>query len=81
MTGNKFIGFNEKTKMGMRQSVFGLCKDASDYIPTMEFFDSTFTSVQEGAFAYVNDPIPGWANLKDCGDFPCTAPANVLLQF
>lgn len=26
-------------------------------------------------------PDPGWANLDDCGDFPCTAPLNVLFNF
>ena len=34
-----------------------------------------------GAFAALVGPDPGWANLKDCGDFPCTAPLNVLIQF
>lgn len=31
--------------------------------------------------AYLFSPPAGWANLDDCGDFPCTAPDNVLLQF
>jgi hypothetical protein len=26
-------------------------------------------------------PPPAWANIDDCGQFPCTAPNNVLIQF
>jgi len=26
-------------------------------------------------------PNPGWANLEDCGNFPCTGPNNVLYSF
>lgn len=31
--------------------------------------------------AYIFDPPWGWANIDDCGNFPCTAPSNVLMQF
>lgn len=27
------------------------------------------------------DPPSGWATLDDCGEFPCTAPKNVLIRF
>lgn len=27
------------------------------------------------------DPDPAWANPRDCGNFPCTAPLNALLSF
>jgi hypothetical protein len=26
-------------------------------------------------------PKAGWANLDDCGDYPCTGPLNALLSF
>ena len=26
-------------------------------------------------------PFPGWANLEDCGNFPCTGPNNLLYSF
>ncbi len=26
-------------------------------------------------------PLPEWANIDDCGQFPCTSPNNVLIQF
>ena len=34
-----------------------------------------------GAMAYFSSPNPGWANLKDCVEFPCSAPLNVLFDF
>lgn len=46
-----------------------------------EFYDSIFHDIEGDAFAYIMDPYPGWANLKDCGDFPCTAPLNTALMF
>jgi hypothetical protein len=27
------------------------------------------------------DPNEKWANMADCGEFPCTAPLNALLKF
>ena len=46
-----------------------------------QFYDSKFNNVNPGALAYLKAPNPGWANLKDCNEFPCTAPANVLFSF
>jgi len=31
--------------------------------------------------AYISDPKPGWAVIDDCGLWPCTGPANVLMNF
>jgi hypothetical protein len=31
--------------------------------------------------AYLYDPPEKWATEDDCGDFPCTAPSNVLIDF
>jgi hypothetical protein len=47
----------------------------------VEFYDSEFYNIDGDALAYIMDPKPGWANIKDCGNFPCTAPANALLTF
>lgn len=53
----------------------------SDYHPMVEFYDSEFTNIDEDALGYIMHPKPEWANIKDCGNFPCTAPLNVLLTF
>ena len=47
----------------------------------VEFYDTKFVDCDGDALAYIMSPKPGWANIKDCGDFPCTAPLNVLLHF
>jgi hypothetical protein len=47
----------------------------------MEVYDSKFVDVREQAMAYIMHPDPGWANINDCGDFPCTAPLNAIIDF
>jgi len=78
---NKFIGFDKETREGLRQSAIRLSEFAFDYVPAHEFFDTTFTDVEDGAMIYVYDPPKQWANLADCGDFPCTGPKNILCSF
>lgn len=81
MHRNEFIGFDAKTSLGKRQAIFEINEYQPDYLPMMEFFDSKFTDVKEGAAAFIMDPLPGWAGLTDCGNYPCTAPLNALLTF
>jgi len=45
------------------------------------FYETTFDEVHEDAFAYLMAPPEKWNNLEDCISFPCTAPANVVLDF
>jgi hypothetical protein len=47
----------------------------------MEFYDTKFTDVKDGSLAYIMNPDPTWANLDDCGLYPCTGPRNALLSF
>jgi hypothetical protein len=47
----------------------------------IEFYDTKFTNVDGDALAYLMSPPESWANIKDCGAFPCTAPLNALLTF
>jgi hypothetical protein len=47
----------------------------------VEFYDSLFVDVDADAMAYIMEPPAKWANIKDCGAFPCTAPLNVLFTF
>ena len=55
--------------------------NASDYIPMHHFVNTTFKNVAYAALAFIKDPNPAWANVTDCGDFPCTAPDNTVLTF
>jgi hypothetical protein len=67
MYRNEFIGFEAKTSEGLRQSAIQINEWQSDYVPIMEFFETTFTDVKDGAMAYIYDPPEKWANLDDCG--------------
>ena len=42
---NTFLGFQPKTKMEKRQSVFAINEYGSDYIPIHQFFDTKFINV------------------------------------
>ena len=35
----------------------------------------------EDALVWIAKPNPDWANDADCGDWPCTAPSNVVMKF
>jgi len=37
--------------------------------------------VDQGAFVYLEDPNPEWANEADCNEWACTGPNNVVLAF
>jgi hypothetical protein len=37
--------------------------------------------VDQNALAFLMSPPAEWANIDDCGQFPCTSPNNVLIQF
>ena len=77
----KFIGFNKETREGLRQTAMGLSPWAYDYAPAQEFFDCEFIDVEDGSLTYIYDPPKQWANLRDCGDFPCTGPNQILMSF
>ena len=81
MYDNKFFNFGTKTAQGYDQSLFFNEPNQPDYIPMLQAYGNEFVDVKDGAWATLSDPNPGWANLKDCGDFPCTAPWNLLFSF
>jgi hypothetical protein len=47
----------------------------------IEFFDSKFIDVKDGAAAYIMEPNPEWAAVIDCGNYPCSGPQNILFSF
>ena len=78
---NTYLGFKAKTRYQRTQSVFGINEYASDYIPIHQFFDTKFVNVEEEAMAFFYTPPEEWANMDDCGNFPCTAPLNAMFSF
>lgn len=51
------------------------------------FNKAHFENVEEAALAWIEKPNPNWAAVdplvtpSNCGDWPCTAPENVVLKF
>jgi len=78
---NKFFNFGAKTAQGAHQRLIALNPYQSDYHPMVEFYDTEFHNVDGDALAWLMPPPNAWANVKDCGEFPCTAPLNVLFTF
>jgi hypothetical protein len=78
---NKFFYFKSKTILGGKQSVIGNSESLADYSPIHEFYDTQFTDIEDGAMANLLSPNPAWANIDDCGNFPCTGPYNLLYSF
>jgi len=78
----EFIGFNSnKTFCGMKQSLFTINPTSPDYVPAIKLTNTRFENVAQESIAYFFDPPWEWAVLDDCGEFPCTGPLNILLQF
>lgn len=78
---NEFIGFTSQTALGKKLYAIKLNYYASDGVGLAEFYDTTFRDTDDQSVAYLQDPPTGWAVVDDCGDFPCTAPYNVILSF
>jgi hypothetical protein len=78
-----FKNFNTggKTACQGRQSIFARNEHASDKIPMHYFTNIKFEDVDTASMAFFEDPPSKWAIIKDCGEFPCTGPNNILLSF
>lgn len=66
---------------GQIQSVFRNSFYASDYIPLHTFKSTRFVNVADDAVAYFDEPPQKWAVTDDCGEWPCTAPENIVMKF
>lgn len=69
------------SKCGAESHAIGLNPSGSDYVPPVHFKGVHFEDVRQEGFTYIFDPPSGWANIADCGEWPCTAPENVLMKF
>jgi len=69
------------TYCGKKQSVIELNNKGSDYQPFYELNKVKFENVADSALAFFFDPPSSWAKIDDCGQFPCTAPENVVMNF
>jgi len=76
-----FSNFVGKSMCGETSVVFQSNPDSADKIPPHYFNDAVFTNVDETGWAFFHKPPTKWANVKDCGNFPCTAPNNLIFSF
>jgi hypothetical protein len=76
-----FNDFTAATKCGAKQHMIKRNKYSADYTPMHKFKNTSIRNVQQDAVIFIEDPDPGWANPTDCGNWPCTAPSNVVLKF
>jgi len=63
------------------QHVVGLNSYSSDFVQFSTFSAVTIDNVHNDAFMYIYDSKAGWATIDDCGEFPCTAPNNIVVHF
>lgn len=77
----EFHDFTSQTRCGRTQHVFERNPSASDGIPLHYFDHIKFVNVTDDALVWIEAPNPGWANPTDCGEWPCTAPENVVMKF
>jgi hypothetical protein len=71
---------NRTCNTSTKHRIFGINSDNSDHVPVQKLTNVVFTNVADDAVAYLFDPPQGWANIKDCGEFPCTAPHNAVIK-
>jgi len=76
-----FKGFLGATPCGKRNVAFERNPTGSDKIPPHFFDNCKFEDVSDDGMGYLDKPNPAWANIKDCANFPCTAPNNVIFTF
>lgn len=76
-----FKGFLGATPCGMRNVAFERGPTQSDKIPPHFFDNCKFEDVTDEGMGFLEKPNPAWANIKDCANFPCTAPNNLILTF
>jgi hypothetical protein len=69
------------TYCGKNQRLFLLNYYNADYYPAVRLINSRLENIHQDALAYLMNPPVEWANIDDCGEFPCTSPNNVLIQF
>ena len=76
-----FKNFMGLSRCGATHRAMGRLVSGSDKIPPHFFNNIKFIDTDDKGFVFLDKPSPGWANVKDCGNFPCTAPNNLIFSF
>ena len=72
-----FVNFeSETTSCGSYQAALAPYWKQANYVPLVRVKDPTFVDVKMNALARFTKPLPEWAIVEQCGNFPCTALLN-----
>ena len=77
----EFKNFKHNTMCGGKQTIFFRNEHSSDYLGPHYVTNSRFTDVDDNGFYFMAPAPETWATIDDCGEWPCTAPANTLMTF
>lgn len=76
-----FKNFKGLSRCGARHVAMERNPSSSQKIPPTFLDRIRFEDTDDNGFVFLEKPDPGWANVKDCGNFPCTAPNNLIYSF
>jgi hypothetical protein len=77
----KFIDYPAVTPEGAKNLMIKLLPKSPDFITLQHFEGLEFFNCDVAALTHFFNPPMSWANLADCGDFPCTGPKNTIFSF
>jgi len=77
----KFIDFKATNEVGAKNEMIKLLEKSPDFITLQNFENLEFKNCDFDSITFFFDPPQTWANLADCGDFPCTGPKNTIFNF
>jgi len=80
VSNNEFRHFASTTRTGKRNTMIKN-HPLPDHQQIQYFSNNKFVNCDQSNFAHISAPKAGWAGISDCGNFPCTAPLNVLWEF
>jgi hypothetical protein len=65
----------------VKVTMIKLLPKSPDFITLQHFENLEFHNCDPEAQTFFFEPPTSWANLNDCGDFPCTGPKNTIFSF
>jgi hypothetical protein len=80
----KFIDFAPGANVegtALKNTMIKLLPKSPDFITLQHFDQLEFVNCDTSSLTYFFEPPQAWANLADCGDYPCTGPKNTLFSF
>lgn len=82
--GLKFVDYASaysRKGLELKNQMIKVNKKSSDFVTMQNFEDIEFVNCDADSLTHFFEPPKAWANLADCGDFPCTGPKNTIFSF